>query len=507
MLKGTNHMLHQYSLHIETEVSFFEICNEKTKVNVLFHNCRALPLHVELLDREGNQLYLWAPLFLSTFILHYDLDEFVLKKSCGEVVLPYAKSSEHEEAKSWHIIKISTHEPETGRGHSCYAALTRNESEKQEWLGNRLRLLTAHTPCPNWSHENFPTDATIHIIARNIVVHDAVSNFALSLTGILEKAGLTACLYAHDISREYAGVVSHVGSLFSHISSNDTIFYNYSIPDNFFESIAKVPCANKIAYFHNVTPSIWYKEYTPDFAELLGHAPEQYPFFAQFKVVMANSRYSLSQIDSFISPDSATCVHPPFFSLERLTVQPASIFLPAIKGSIILWVGRITPHKRPELALSIMKELEGLGTDISLVFVTGGRRDFLTFAEHIDACLADLTDETRSKILFLENVSDDQLAWLYRSASLLLCTSAHEGYCMPLAEAAAFRLPVAAMPQPAVLETLDGKGLILSENPEEAARQIRDFLEHVDEEQRLRATPVAQKPPVDDLLRLILGEE
>ncbi len=172
----------------------------------------------------------------------------------------------------------------------------------------------------------------------------------------------------------------------------------------------------------------------------------------------------------------------------------------------LLWVGRIAPHKRPDLALRIADELVRGGVDLSLTFVGGGRYDFPIFARHMEDCLAGLLPETRARVRFLEGLTDGQLAWLYRHSSLLLCTSAHEGYCMPLAEAAACGLPVAAMPQPAVLETLNGGGIVLREDPIAAAQTIQDFLLHADEAERRTAVPVLKPLPCDELIRLVTGD-
>ena len=77
---------------------------------------------------------------------------------------------------------------------------------------------------------------------------------------------------------------------------------------------------------------------------------------------------------------------------------------------------------------------------------------------------------------------------------------------MPLAEAAACNLPVAAMPQPAVLETLNGGGIILEESPQLAAQMIKKFLTSASEEERRAAIPVLKQLPTDELLRIVKGD-
>jgi glycosyltransferase involved in cell wall biosynthesis len=55
------------------------------------------------------------------------------------------------------------------------------------------------------------------------------------------------------------------------------------------------------------------------------------------------------------------------------------------------------------------------------------------------------------------------LSALYRSATVFLCLSEHEGFCIPLLEAMAHDVPVAAYAAGAVPETLGGAGVLFRE--------------------------------------------
>lgn len=366
---------------------------------------------------------------------------------------------------------------------------------------NSLDKTASH---PSNLAKDYNSSCTICIYSRNLMPFDAVGNFCFALYNTLNKSH-DVVLRAHDFLSTHAGSIESI--LVSNDNADEIVFYNYSITDNFFPFIANLKRTKKILYYHNVTPGFWFSSCFPEFAELLDAAVTQYPLFSQFDAVIANSQFSLDQIRPYLRPDAETLVFPPYFSLSR--VQGAEVPVPAEFSArhALLWVGRITPHKRPELALRIADELVRSGVDISLTFVGGGRYDFPAFAQHLQACLEDLAPRTRERIRFLEGLTDEQLTWLYRHSDLLLCTSAHEGYCMPLAEAAACGLPVAAMPQPAVLETLNGGGIVLSEHPAGAAGQIATFLETADEAERRASIPVLKPLPTDALLRLIIGEK
>lgn len=345
------------------------------------------------------------------------------------------------------------------------------------------------------------------LVSRNVVERDAVSNFVLSLSHFLKLKNIYNKIYAQGISNKLSVTVSQISQLHFDENISYQLLVSYSIFDEFFSKYFFNTYLRKVLYFHNVTPAFFFQPYDSCFAHLLDNSISQYTHFHEFNAVIANSQFSLDQIRPYLRPDAETLVFPPYFSLSR--VQGAEVPVPAEFSArhALLWVGRITPHKRPELALRIADELVRSGVDISLTFVGGGRYDFPAFAQHLQACLEDLDPRTRERIRFLEGLTDEQLTWLYRHSDLLLCTSAHEGYCMPLAEAAACGLPVAAMPQPAVLETLNGGGIVLSEDPAGAAGQIATFLETADEAERRASIPVLKPLPTDALLRLITGEK
>ncbi|MDR1396727.1 MAG: ATP-binding cassette domain-containing protein [Desulfarculales bacterium] len=315
----------------------------------------------------------------------------------------------------------------------------------------------------------WPGGKTVRVAARNIMSHDAVGNFAVGIAATLAKYGIPARLYAYTSCAELAGMVSPVGDLERETEPDDIIFYHYSTEDEFLPMISRLRCHRKILYYHNVTPGEWFRGLDPEFARALDRAREQFTHFARFDAAAANSRFSLNDILPYIAGDTPTMVYPPAMAPEKLAaVTPEAVFLPRA-GRTLLWVGRMAPHKRPELALELFSRLCLLRQDAALVMVVSGRRDLPLFAEQLENNLAALPAGVRERIIVYEGLSEAQLAYVYGNSSLFLCTSGHEGYCLPISEAMSFGLPVAAFPQQAVEENLAGRGTVLPENTEEAA--------------------------------------
>jgi len=334
-----------------------------------------------------------------------------------------------------------------------WLAVVPSDEAARKWEAHRGRIFqrygdTLECPAPLW-----PENLTLRIVSRNTFTRDAVGNFALGVAGLASRAGLPVRMYAYVTCHELAGIVAPLGDLRAETNSADTVFYNWSIEDEFLPQIAALQC-RKVLYFHNVTPGDWFREYNPEFADVLDRSRGQFSFFGSFDAVLANSEFSLSEITPYLSEGVAAqacapCVDP--FRLSR--IDPAPVSLPSSKA-IWLWVGRMAPHKRPETAITMFKKhLEDAPEDL-LVMVGGGRTEFPSYAERIKGELDALSGEMQQRIVFLSELSDGEMAWLYRNSDTLLCTSGHEGFCLPIMEARIFDLQVNALSQPAIDHTL-----------------------------------------------------
>ena len=334
-----------------------------------------------------------------------------------------------------------------------WLAVLPSQAAAAAWCEERGRILRSYGGAPEASAPLWPADKTLRVVARNIVIRDAVGNFALGVAGLATQSGLPARLYALVTCPELAGIVSPIGDLSAETKPGDTVFYNWSIEDEFLGEVSRLPC-RKVLYYHNVTPGEWFRAYDPGFADCLDRSRKQFPLFRTFDEVLANSSFSLAEVLPHLVEGTPVAVCAPCVDPLRLTrVEPRPVALPEARA-IWLWVGRMAPHKQPEKAIAMFREhLESHPEDI-LVMVGGGRTDFPTYAERIQGEINALPEVARNRIVFLSGLSDEELVWLYRHGKVFLCTSGHEGFCLPVMEASLFGLTVRALPQAAVEETL-----------------------------------------------------
>ncbi|MBI4097976.1 MAG: glycosyltransferase family 4 protein [Candidatus Levybacteria bacterium] len=100
-------------------------------------------------------------------------------------------------------------------------------------------------------------------------------------------------------------------------------------------------------------------------------------------------------------------------------------------GNYFLYVGNIYPHKNAELLIKAFRILSKEDSKLRLVFV--GKEDY--FYAKLKKQLKGF--EKNGSVIFLNNVSDQKLASLYRSAICLVRPSLMEGFSLPPIEAAA----------------------------------------------------------------------
>ncbi|MDL2216744.1 glycosyltransferase [Desulfovibrio sp. OttesenSCG-928-M14] len=429
------------------------------------------------LVRKGSEVALrqWR-LKPQPISLRYAAGAFALKAlDDASVITPVSAKSDAVDPALPYCLKLQAVNADDRHIPAVWLPVYAHEMARQQWTEakNHMRASAAGRFLPPCLA---PGSGTLRVVARNIMSRDAVGNFSISLAATLLNYGMSARAYAYASCPELAGLVSPPAELAGELRPEDVLFYNYSTEDEFLPLITRLPCKKKILYYHNVTPGHWFQGKYPEVAAALERARRQYSLFSAFDAVIANSSFSLQDLLPHVAKDTPKAVYPPSLAPDRLlTIRPQTPSQTP-PHNYLLWVGRNVPHKRPEAALDIFSRLSTHTDALALVMVLGGRRDFPLYAADFEAKMAAFPAPVRNRIIIYEDLNEAQLAWLYRHALLLLCTSQHEGYCLPVREAMSFGLPIAAFAQAAVEETLNGYGHILPERPEEAAKALWQLL-------------------------------
>jgi glycosyltransferase involved in cell wall biosynthesis len=147
--------------------------------------------------------------------------------------------------------------------------------------------------------------------------------------------------------------------------------------------------------------------------------------------------------------------------LEKLRSRPS-----------FLVVGTLEPRKGHRQTLAALERLWAEGVDVNLVIVgkQGWRIDELVRRiEH--------HPEYRSRLLWMQAISDQMLEEIYRNSSALLAPSEGEGFGLPLIEAAQYALPIIARDIPVFREVAgDHAYYFRGEDAQSLANALRHWL-------------------------------
>jgi glycosyltransferase involved in cell wall biosynthesis len=214
----------------------------------------------------------------------------------------------------------------------------------------------------------------------------------------------------------------------------------------------------KLLLSHNVTPARWLWDHDPPIALQCELGRRQLPeFAARCDLAAGVSAYNAAELGSDV-------VIPPILDLawvrqKGLTPMspPGQKGLTPMSPPRVLFVGRLAPHKRQDDAIRAFALYRRRhAPDARLTLVGEPLNDGYLRA------LRELGDRA-GNVDFEQTLSDQQLADRYAGASVFLCLSEHEGFCVPLLEAFAARVAVIARPSGGVPETAGDAALLVAE--------------------------------------------
>ena len=137
----------------------------------------------------------------------------------------------------------------------------------------------------------------------------------------------------------------------------------------------------------------------------------------------------------------------------------------------ILFVGRIAPNKKIEDHIRLAEVYKRF-VDERYRFIFVGKTDGVPrYYNMVRALIAEF-QMPPDRFIFTGPVPDEELAVYYRTASVYVSLSEHEGFCVPLLEAMAADVPVLAFASSAVPDTLGGAGVMFEPKDLEFAAEL-----------------------------------
>src|SRR5205085_5972584 len=198
-------------------------------------------------------------------------------------------------------------------------------------------------------------------------------------------------------------------------------------------------------------------------------------------IYLADSEYNRQDLLREGAIAERCFVVPPFHHIDRLlAIEGAIHILDGYRDgrTIILMVGRIAPNKgHAALIEAFANYYHNYNRNSRLVIVGKEEAAFAPYSKQ----LHELTKTTLSQeaVSFTGETTDSELKAFYLLSSVFAIASEHEGFCVPLVEAMAMKVPIVAYSSSAIPATVGGAGFVLTErNPylmaETIDRLVRD---------------------------------
>ncbi|HVX22278.1 MAG TPA: glycosyltransferase [Acidimicrobiales bacterium] len=373
--------------------------------------------------------------------------------------------------------------------------------------------------------------AGVHQFVPMLHVGDAVGRHTLAIRDRLRSRGVPSEIYVELDDPETADQTRPASTYPESARPDDVLVYQFATASALVDRLMARP-ERLVVNYHNVTPP---PLFSPWDTGLVLHQLRARGELARLagRAALGVAVSEVNRADLVQAGFAATEVVPPVVDLpgagdsvggqaggrtggqagsragSQAGDQPAGRQEARRHGAQWLAVGRLAPNKAVEDVIAALLAYRAKYDPAAELLVVG-KPAVPSYVAAVHRYVADLG--LTGAVRFTGRVDDDELAAAYRSADVLVVSSEHEGFCLPVVEAMARGLPVVAYREGALPEVLGNAGVLLgSKGPVVMADAIRRL--QVDDGWRatLVAAGLARVPALgldsagDRLVDLLLG--
>jgi glycosyltransferase involved in cell wall biosynthesis len=292
---------------------------------------------------------------------------------------------------------------------------------------------------------------------------DAVGRHTLRLRDATRRRGLESNIFVDVVQDETADETLPAISYADQAHRGDVVVYQFATASLMAPWLAG-RTETLVVNYHNITPPELMAPWDHHLALGQERAREDLTVLApRTTLAIADSAYNETHLAE--AGFAATAVVPPSAAVgDDLSPAPPRDAVLSLRsdtrvGAVWLAVGRVAPNKALEhtiAALAVARQTNDRGASLRIV----GKPATDAYERALRRYVADLGLE--DAVTFTGYASDAAVAAAYTSADVLVVTSEHEGFGVPVVEAMAAGLPVVAYDQGAVPEVLGDAGVLVS---------------------------------------------
>jgi glycosyltransferase involved in cell wall biosynthesis len=337
---------------------------------------------------------------------------------------------------------------------------------------------------------------------------DAIGDSARRVRNLLRRQGHQAEIYALTVDEDLRNEIRPFAS--NGAGDGDVTILHYAVPSPMTEAFARLP-RGRVLQYHNVTPAHFFAPYDAGIFRLatLGRK-ELATLVGRTDAALGDSEFNRGELSALGFTNTA--VFPIAIDPDRIRKAPPRPALEQVLSDGLtnfLFVGRVVPNKKIEDHIRLAEHYKRyVDTDYRFIFV--GKTDGVPRYYNTVRGLIEEYQMPSDRFVFTGGVPDEDLATYYRTASVYISLSEHEGFCVPLLEAMAADVPVLAYASTAVPDTLAGAGVLFAPKDLEHAAELLcelafndDLRARVIDGQRRRLADFGDERILRDLDRLL----
>ena len=215
--------------------------------------------------------------------------------------------------------------------------------------------------------------------------------------------------------------------------------------------------------YHNITPPEFFRPYSPAATALTEYGYKGVEYLKdKIDYCLAVSSYNRSDLLRM----GYTCpidIRPILIRFEdyKQTPDEETIRKYSDGKKNLIFVGRIAPNKKQEDVIRAFYHYKKRNPESRLILVGSysGMENYYNRLVKYAAALG-----LKEDVVFTGHIKFSAILAFYRIADVFVCMSAHEGFCVPLAEAMFFDVPIVALDTSAISDTLGGSGFLVDDN-------------------------------------------
>ena len=324
----------------------------------------------------------------------------------------------------------------------------------------------------------------IHQLVHTLSYGDAISGEVLALQRVLRDAGYSSEIFAINVHPKLEGRAQKYQQFPKDFAGEVVLHYSLGSPLNIlYRSLAR---AKRTLVYHNLTPAVWFEGVNPRIVRDIESGAKELPALCAISSrLLADSEFNAQELQQlgFRAEVLPLPIDPERWNFPE---NPGiAALLRSTPGIHLLHVGRLAPNKCIDDIIKVFYFLHHYVEPQSTLWIVGIDIDTELHSFELKRLVHEL--DLEGSVNFAGCMADAEIKALYRNATAYLCMSEHEGFCLPLAEAMHFGLPVLAYASSAIPETVASGGILLKDKRHpEIAELIGEIYRNAEFRDKLR---------------------